>query len=189
MIASLPASETSRPASQYFAMRAVTPAAAAQCSAVFLGHMPRAAAAWIPVKPVSPWGNGLPRIDVDGANVGADTRSMNTPKPRTQQNANSGMDTPQRQPERLPVRVGSRERGFDRRDGLAEMEGLMTSRRCRLGGRGLGCGLWQEVVRRHGTVSGVADFRQYGPLGRALPRLVTVNGLPRDADQVGEVGI
>lgn len=46
MSASTPSAETGRaPASQYFAMRGWTPAAAAHCSAVLRGQMPRAALA------------------------------------------------------------------------------------------------------------------------------------------------
>ena len=88
----LPASDTGRPASQYLAMRVLTPAATAQCSAVFLGQMPRAAAAWIVVQPIAPGGNELPRIPVDGDPTNGDDCPMTQPHTQTQHEKLEGRD-------------------------------------------------------------------------------------------------
>src|SRR6266567_7794643 len=80
MIASLPSAETSYfPASQYFAMRSLTPAAAAQLDAVFLGHSTRATAAKFLVQWIAPRGNRLPSFLIASADALCNDSDMTQP--------------------------------------------------------------------------------------------------------------
>ncbi len=95
-----PASEILCPASQYFAMRGCTPAAAAQHSAVLSGQIPRAARTWtvgIVVQSVAPKGKPLPRFCIDATPIFDSCNDMTNALPERLQNLPAFPDAERRQ--------------------------------------------------------------------------------------------